>query len=182
MELWENYMIYYNEGDLIIRSMSYTDIEAFVLGFAGQGWNKPAEQFLTYYNEQENNIRKIIVAEYKGSTAGYVTLLPFATVGPFADKGFPEIVDFNVLIPYQKKGIGNRLMDVTEQLTKEVSDYVTLAVGMHSGYGTAQRMYVKRGYIPDGSGVWYKDRPLEPYGACENDDELILFFVKELTY
>lgn len=174
-------MIYFNGDGLLIRSMAYTDTEAFVQGFASQGWNKPAEQFQKYYKEQDDGIRKVIVAEYKGCTAGYVTLLPSAAVGPFADKGYPEIVDFNVLIQFQKRGIGNKLMDVTEQLAKEASDYVTLAVGMHSGYGTAQRMYVKRGYIPDGSGVWYKDKPLEPYGTCENDDELILFFVKELT-
>jgi ribosomal protein S18 acetylase RimI-like enzyme len=174
-------MIYYKKDNLIIRSMSYADIEAFALGFASQGRNKPVDQFLKYYKEQEDKVKKIIVAEFDGSVAGYVTLLPFAPVGPFADKNFPEIVDFNVLIQYQKRGIGNCLMDIAEQLAKDISDYVTLAVGMHSGYGTAQRMYVKRGYIPDGSGVWYKDKPLEPYGLCKNDDELILYFVKKMT-
>ncbi len=37
-------MIYHKEDDLIIRSMSYTDIEAFAQGFASQSWNKPAER------------------------------------------------------------------------------------------------------------------------------------------
>jgi len=49
--------------------------------------------------------------------------------GPFADKGFPEIVDFNVLIPYQKKESAIAY-GCSEQLAKEVSDYVTLAVGI----------------------------------------------------
>lgn len=174
-------MIYYKKDDVIIRSMIYADIKVLAIGFTEQGYHKPEEQFINYYKEQENNEKKVIVAEVNGNTAGYVTLIPFAAAGPFSGKKLPEIVDFNVLIKYQKKGIGNRIMDIAEQLAKELSDRVTLAVGMHSGYGTAQRMYVKRGYIPDGSGVWYKDRQLEPYTACENDDDLILYLVKDLS-
>ena len=41
-------------------------------------------------------------------------------------------------------------------------------------------MYVKRGYIPDGSGVWYKDRVCESYTPCENDDDLVLYLSKRL--
>jgi hypothetical protein len=55
---------------------------------------------------------------------------------------------------------------------------VYLAVGVHSGYGPAQRMYVKRGYNFDGSGVWYKGKQLEQYAACVNDDDLLLFMSK----
>ncbi len=43
-----------------------------------------------------------------------------------------------------------------EALAAETSDTVCLGVGLHSGYGAAQRMYVLRGYVPDGSGVWYE--------------------------
>ena len=41
-------------------------------------------------------------------------------------------------------------------------------------------MYVKRGYVPDGTGVWYNSQPLEPYAPCVNDDDLNLYFVKTL--
>jgi hypothetical protein len=49
---------------------------------------------------------------------------------------------------------------------------ICLGVGLHNGYGQAQRMYVKRGYIPDGSGVWFNDVNLEQYADCKNDDKL----------
>jgi len=39
-------------------------------------------------------------------------------------------------------------------------------------------MYVKRGYIPDGTGVWYNGSQLEPYTKCENNDDLTLYFLK----
>jgi len=68
-----------------------------------------------------------------------------------------------------------------EQIAAEYADTVYLGVGLHSGYGSAQRMYVKRGYIPDGSGVWYGDKICPPYAECKNDDELNLYLSKKLT-
>ena len=173
-------MIYYHNDGIAIRSMVKDDIEKFVNGFLKQGWHKSYELFNNYYNQQENNDKSVIVAEVRGDSAGYVTLLPYAEAGPFEHRNIPEIVDFNVLIKYQKRGIGNKIMDIAENLANEKSDYVSLSVGMHSGYGTAQRMYVKRGYIPDGSGVWYKGKPLEPYSVCVNDDDLTIYFSKSL--
>jgi len=72
------------------------------------------------------------------------------------------------------------LMDIVEQISSTYADVMYLAVGLHSGYGSAQRMYVKRGYIPDGSGVWYQDKICEQYGDCRNDDDLVLYLSKKL--
>lgn len=171
-------MIYYNNDSLTIRSMVKSDIEKFVNGFSEQGWHKSYELFDEYYKQQEKNEKLVIVAEIYGDVCGYVTLLPYTKVGPFAYRNIPEIVDFNVLIKYQKRGIGNKIMDIAENLAKEKSDYVSLGAGLHSGYGSAQRMYVKRRYIPDGTGVWYNGKQLEPYTKCENDDDLVLYFLK----
>ena len=41
-------------------------------------------------------------------------------------------------------------------------------------------LYVKRGYIPDGNGVWYQEKTLEQYAPCCNDDDLVLFMSKKL--
>lgn len=96
-----------------------------------------------------------LVAEYFGKPVGYINNYPDYTGGAFAGKGYPEIVDFGVLEKYRNQGIGTVLMDIAEQIAATYADIVYLGVGLHSGYGNAQRMYVKRGYIPDGSGVWY---------------------------
>ena len=76
------------------------------------------------------------------------------------------------------QGIGTALMDTAEMLAANYADTVYLGVGLHSGYGNAQRMYVKRGYIPDGSGVWYCNEVCRPYGECKNDDDLVLYLSK----
>lgn len=71
-------------------------------------------------------------------------------------------------------------MDAAEAAAKRLSPVVSIGVGLHSGYGAAQRMYVRRGYLPDGSGVWQDGRPVAPYTTCRNDDDLILYFSKKL--
>ncbi|MFE6168680.1 GNAT family N-acetyltransferase [Viridibacillus arvi] len=173
-------MIYHKDNCVLIRSMLKSDVEKFVTAFTEQNWEKPFDLFNNYFNQQEKSERSVIVAEVNNEVAGYVTLLPNTEIGPFANKNIPEIVDLNVLIKFQNKGVGNKMMDVAERLAKEKTNFVSLAVGLHYGYGSAQRMYVKRGYIPDGSGVWYKEEQLEQYTKCENDDDLVLYFLKDL--
>lgn len=112
--------------------------------------------------------------------AGYINVYPDSKQGAFANQGYPEIVDFGVLVKYRRNGVGSKLMDAAEQIAKEYSDFVYLGVGMHNGYGSAQRMYAKRGYIPDGTGVWYGDKVCEQYADCCNDDDLVLYMSKRL--
>ena len=72
-------------------------------------------------------------------------------------------------------------MDAAEGIAARYADTVCLGVGLCSAYGAAQRMYVKRGYIPDGSGVWYRGRQCVQYETvCTVDDDLILFLYKKL--
>ena len=74
----------------------------------------------------------------------------------------------------------NRLRDQAEAIAARYGDTVYLGVGLHNGYGSAQRMYVKRGYVPDGSGVWYGDQNCPQYAPCCNDDDLVLYLSKKL--
>ena len=81
---------------------------------------------------------------------------------------------------FRKQGIGNQLLEEAEKRVKFVSSKVTLGVGVHLGYGPAQRLYIRRGYIPDGTGVWYRNKPLEMGASCQNDDDLVLYLSKDL--
>lgn len=167
-------------AEMTIRKMIKEDTRNLKKGFEEQGWKRDTQLFENYFEEQKQNKRVVIVAEYKGSVAGYVTLMPHAKHGPFSKKGYPEISDFNVFIQYQNKGIGNELLTYCEKLAASISEMVTIGVGLHAGYGPAQRLYVKRGYIPDGSGVWYQDKPLEMHADCKNSDDLVLYLSKKI--
>ena len=166
---------------ITIRSMNKADIDFFPPAFSEQGWDKPRELFVSYYERQQRREIQVFVAETDGIPAGYVLLLPQEAHGPFAGRAIPVISDFNVLEKHQRAGIGSRLLDVAEVAAAETADEVCLGVGLHSGYGPAQRLYVKRGFIPDGSGVWYQDKLSAPYTACVNDDDLVLYLSKKLN-
>ena len=161
-----------------IRKMQESDIKNLSRGFISQGWPSREEILTRYFKEQESGEREVLVAEVEGAVAGYITILPDAKQGPFAGMA-PELSDFNVFEPFQNQGIGNLLLEEAEKRVRLISDKVTLGVGLHSGYGPAQRLYIKRGYIPDGTGVWYRNQPLEMNATSQNNDDLVLYLVKE---
>lgn len=169
---------------IILRPLRQEDIAALDTAFLAQGWPSRAELFERYLKEVSRGERQVMVAELDGQPAGYVTLVPRSPAGPFAifaGKDIPEIVDFNVLECFQRRGVGKALLDEIERLAAQLCDQVCIGVGLHAGYGAAQRMYVKRGFIPDGSGVWYGGKPVTPYEKeYPIDDELALYFSKKL--
>lgn len=173
-------MTYYQDDHLLIRSMVEEDVQAITEAELAQGWHVEAAKQEMRLRDQQAGRSTALIAEYDGEVAGYVNLYRKALDGPEAFQHFPEIVDFGVLIKFRNRGIGSRLMDIVEALAAEMSDTVFLGVGLHYGYGSAQRMYVKRGYIPDGSGAWYQGRVWEQYEDCCNDDDLMLYLSKKL--
>lgn len=173
-------MVYFSNGQLTIRNMEDKDAQAITDAEIGQGWDASVEKYQNRLEDQRLGKAISLVAEYSGKPVGYINIYPDNREGAFGGKGYPEIVDFGVLEKYRKQGIGTVLMDIAEEIAAAYADVVYLGVGLHSGYGSAQRMYVKRGYIPDGSGVWYQDKICRPYAECKNDDDLILYFSKKL--
>ena len=162
-----------------IRKMQESDIKDLSRGFISQGWPGREEILARYFLEQECGEREVLVAEVEGAVAGYITILPDAKQGPFAGMA-PELSDFNVFEPFQNQGIGNLLLEEAEKRVRLISDKVTLGVGLHSGYGPAQRLYIKRGYIPDGTGVWYQNHQPAMNAVCEDIGELVLYLSKNL--
>ena len=167
------------ETTCLIRKMQTSDVKELSQGFINQGWPGREEILARYFLEQECGEREVLVAEVGGALAGYITILPCAKQGPFAEI-YPELSDFNVFEPFQNQGIGNLLMEEAEKRVKLISDKVTLGVGLHSGYGPAQRLYIKRGYIPDGTGIWYQNHQPAMNAVCEDIGDLVLYLSKDL--
>ena len=174
-------MIYFQDENVLIRNMEPADAQVFTDEEIAQGWHASVEKYEMRIKDQAEGKCVALTAEFQGQPAGYVNVYHPALEGPFAEQNLPEIVDFGVLQKYQRRGIGSKLMDVAEQIAAGYADTVCLGVGLHNGYGSAQRMYVKRGYIPDGSGVWYHDNACTPYDTVyTNDDDLVLHLSKKL--
>jgi GNAT superfamily N-acetyltransferase len=162
----------------VIRTMDESDPETISAAFIALGWHKPSTLFQRYLAEQEGGLRLAFVAEWRGDFAGYVTLLWVSDYSPFAERHVPEISDLNVLPAHRRKGIGNALLDRAESAASARSKVVGLGVGLSSDYGAAQRIYVLRGYLPDGRGVMYNNQPVESGATIRVDDEATLMFTR----
>ena len=173
-------MIRHPDASIRIRPLCSSDADYFCAEENAQGWHSKVEKFQRRLSHAVQGLCTALVAEVDGQAAGYINVYWRPETGAFAGQGIPEIVDFAVLEKFRQRGVGTRLMDAAEACAAERCERVYLGVGLHSGYGSAQRMYVKRGYIPDGSGVWYLDRVHEPYAPCRNDDDLVLYLIKRL--
>jgi len=163
-----------------IACLTHSDISEIADAFALLGWNKPASQYQTYLDEQNAGDRLVLVARFDGEFCGYVTLLNHSHHGEFAELTIPEVADFNVLPQFRNRGIGTALMDAIEAEAGKIAPSVGIAVGMTADYGCAQRMYVKRGYIPTGAGLFADGSPVTYGTSVMVDDGLLLTFVKKL--
>ncbi|MGW6200720.1 GNAT family N-acetyltransferase [Kribbella sp. NPDC055110] len=163
---------------LVIRTLRDDDPEMISGAMDSIGWNKPASQYERYLEEQRAGTRDVLVATVDSAYAGYVTVRWVSPYEPF--DGIPEVQDFNVLPTFRRRGIGSALMDAAEALVAERSPVVGIGVGLYPDYGQAQRMYVRRGYLPDGRGLIYDGRQVPPMETIRNDDSATLMFTKQL--
>ena len=129
------------------------DIQPIADAFSKLGWNKPIAQYQRYLLEQKSGHRTVYVAYIDKDFAGYLTINWRTDYPPFRTANIPEIQDFNVLPQFRRRRIGTCLMDAAEQKIAERGPVAGIGVGMYSDYGAAQRMYVLRGYVPDGRGL-----------------------------
>ncbi len=169
----------YLSEHIIIRQLSETDISPLC-----QATGDQSEETMRYYAEQMAHQRDgeciALLAIYNSMLAGFAFLYYRCKWGGMGGKGIPGIVDLFVLPDFRNKGIASKLMDVAESIAAEYHHSVYLDVCLDSSHGAAQRLYIERGYVPDGKGVYYKEQ-ICPIGApCKNDDELTLCLVKQL--
>ncbi|WP_438432938.1 GNAT family N-acetyltransferase [Gorillibacterium sp. sgz500922] len=165
---------------LFIREMADSDPVSISKAFEEQGWNKPIELYERYLEEQRRGERVALIAEWDGVFAGYVNVLWNSYYESFRDQGIPEVNDFNVLEKFRRRGIGSRLMDRAEEIIRERSAVAGIGVGLFADYGNAQRLYVQRGYIPDGKGIYNGERYVGWGESVMIDDDIALYLTKRL--
>ena len=167
--------------DLTIRPLAGRDVAPISAAFSAVGWNKPRSQYASYLSEQQRGARTVFVAFLGEDFAGYVTIVWTPSYLPFLAAGIPEIQDFNVLPRFRRRGIGTRLMDEAERKISESSGVAGIGVGMSPDYGVAQRLYVLRGYVPDGKGLTSNGSTVRPGDEITVNDGLVLCMTKTLA-
>lgn len=113
--------------------------------------------------EQADDNRVLFIAEGDGRMIGYVQLIWVPGYSTFRRLGMPEIQDLNVIPDWRGQGVGGRLVDTCEEHARQAGKTeMGISVGLNQSYGPAQRLYVKKGYIPDGAGICCDDVPVRP--------------------
>lgn len=145
--------------DITIMQMQEQDIEKLAKTFAR--WHKPRERFEKYFAEQQESKRSVLIAKEGETVIGYITLVWQSDYEPFKRQSIPEIVDLNVINEYQRQGIGTNLVSAIEQIARGHSKMmIGISAEQSSAYISANRMYPKLGYVPDGYGITSQDNEL----------------------
>lgn len=166
--------------DIEIRELDGDMVPVLQDAFCVPGWNKPREQYGRYLEQHESGEIVCFVAWVGDELAGYVKVVWEPSYEALAAEGIPEIQDLNVLERFRRRGVATQLLDRAEEVVSKRSDVVGIGVGLHPGYNAAQRLYVLRGYVPDGRGVTYEGRYVQEGEQVPFDDNLSLNFTKEL--
>jgi GNAT superfamily N-acetyltransferase len=162
-----------------VRPLTRADAPVIAAAFTALGWpGKTVQRYEAYVDQQDVGLRICFLAEIGRSFAGYGTLLWESPYPPFRSAGTPEVSDLNVLPRFRCRGVGSRLLDALEAAAAERSGAVGLGVGLYADYGAAQRLYVRRGYVPDGRGLMYANRPVAPGSEVRVDDDATLMMVR----
>ncbi len=165
--------------NITIRLLELADIRSLPAAFADTVWDVPESHFERFLGEQNKGERTVLLAHSDGVFTGYVTIKWQSDYPDFAEKAIPEINDLRVLPQFRRRGIAGALLDEAEKRIFEQSGAAGIGVGMYADYGPAQKLYVRRGYVPDGAGLFYKNQPVIPGQDVPVDDDLVLYLTKE---
>ncbi|WP_238655818.1 GNAT family N-acetyltransferase [Paenibacillus piscarius] len=147
-------------------------------GLAPHDVSKPIEYIEQCWKENEEEQRLTLIAWQGSEFAGWGHVVYTSNYPYFAENHIPEIQNLDVVPPVRKCGIGSVLMEALEAEVFAKYDSAGIGFGLYDSYGTAQRLYVKRGYVPDGRGLMYDNQPVVPGSQVRVDDELTLYLVK----
>lgn len=136
------------------------DIDPVTEAFAFM--NKPREQYVGYWRENQTGERITLVALMDGRVVGYTNVLWQSGYPPFFSAGIPEINDMNVAGELRGRGIGRAMVAAAEAEARAAGKRIMgIGVGLTPDYSIAQHLYPLLGYQYDGRGV-----EMDPWGGA----------------
>jgi GNAT superfamily N-acetyltransferase len=123
-----------------------------------------------------------LIATDGSDIIGYVSIVWESNYVGFRSRGVPLVHQIAVARLFRRQGVATLLMDAAEQLVRDRGiATLGITVGLFDEYGPAQRLYGRRGYIPDGRGACRGQRPLSKGMQVTMDDDLIIWLTKDLV-
>jgi GNAT superfamily N-acetyltransferase len=150
----------------------------FLIEWASDG-EADARRYLADHAEPDGTS---LIATRGPDIIGYAAIVWESNYSGFRSRGIPLVHQIAVAGPFRRQGVATLLMDAAEQLVRR-RGIVTLGitVGLFDEYGPAQRLYGRRGNIPDGRGACRGQEPLRKRMEVTVDDDLIIWLTKDLV-
>lgn len=148
--------------------------------FARTPWTRPANYFDIQIRRQAAGELDFLVARTGGRYVGHCKVIWQPAYPHFAARGIPEVGDLVVVPEWWRRGVATALMDEAERRILARSPVAGIGVGLYADYGAAQQLYARRGYVPDGQGLYYRNRPAAAGDMVRVDDDLILYLTKRM--
>jgi ribosomal protein S18 acetylase RimI-like enzyme len=166
--------------DITLR-VATNDTFDSVIGVAAQyffnGSEAEARDNVGAFDEADTSF---IIAYAGSEPVGTVTVRWNPNYPPFRDAGIPFIQNIEIRYELRGQGYGSRVLAAVERLIGARATRAGICVALHDDYGPAQRLYAKRGYIPDGRGACHRFTPLREGDTITLGGDHLLWLVKEL--
>jgi GNAT superfamily N-acetyltransferase len=164
-----------------VRELRAEDLPLIAATRGGAAWHGDWDHWPRYLAEHEAGERVVFVVPEDGAIVGYASLIWRPHYPPFADDDVPEISDMVVAEPRRGHGLGSAMITACEARARAAGKRaIGIGFALYADYGRAQRLYVRRGFVPDGRGVSYAAEPAIAGQPYRLDDDLVLFLTKPL--
>jgi GNAT superfamily N-acetyltransferase len=134
-----------------------------------------------HFQYHENGESTTILAYELARLVGIVTIRWHSRYPLFRERNIPLIQNIEIRYEDRGRGLGNAMLERAEQEIAQRSPLAGLVVGISEDYGPAQKLYAKRGYIPDGRGVCRDFTPLKIGDQVTVDHDIMLWLIKDVS-
>jgi GNAT superfamily N-acetyltransferase len=134
-----------------------------------------------HFVDHANGASTTLLGYEAGRLVGIVTIRWHSRYPPFRERGIPLIQYIEIRYEDRGRGLGGQVLERAEQEIARRSPLAGLCVGIFDEYGPAQRLYIRRGFVPDGRGVCRGHSPLRHGEQVVVDHDLLLWLVKDVA-
>jgi len=132
-----------------IKLVRSEDLEWVVEMFVRQVYPDDLEGARHHFDDHAEGGSSTFLAFVQGELAGYITIRWQSENPLFRQENIPLIHDLLLFSAFRRQGIASRLMDEAEAVIATRASKAGITVGLFDAYGPAQRLYARKGCVPD---------------------------------
>ena len=148
--------------DIIFREAKKEDADLLRKIEAGDGYSYPYKKTKEDYERYMSEGDTFLIAEVDGKPAGYISIVDCKYFGQVCRLHF-----LAVLVEYQNKGVGSKLIDYFEEQAKK-RQYSRIIINVYADNVRAIRFYEKKGYSHWFTIPYRYENGIDAYVMCKD--------------